>query len=45
MGVGDDDLVRSVRLSGRILSSDPDQVIRILTFSGFNETQGSGGAP
>lgn len=45
VGVGDDDLVRSVRLSGRILSSDPDQVIRILTFSGFNETQGSGGAP
>ena len=35
--VGDDDLVRQVRITGRLLANDPDPVVRVLRFSAFDE--------
>ena len=43
--VGEDDLVRRVRISGKVLANDTEPVVRILTFTNFDEAQPSASAP
>lgn len=39
--VGEDDLVRKVRIEGQVLADDVDPVVRVLTFTNFDEAQPS----
>ena len=43
--VGEDDLVRRVRIAGKVLANDTEPVVRILTFTNFDEAQPSASAP
>ena len=43
--VGEDDLVRRVRIAGKVLANDMEPVVRILTFTNFDEAQPSVSAP
>ena len=43
--VGEDDLVRRVRIAGKVLANDIEPVVRILTFAAFDEAQPSVSAP
>ena len=43
--VGEDNLVRRVRIAGKVLANDTEPVVRILTFAAFDEAQPSVSAP
>ena len=43
--VGEDDLIRRVRIAGKVLANDTEPVVRILTFTNFDEAQPSASAP
>lgn len=39
--VGEDDLVRKVRITGKVVANDVEPVVRVLTFTDFDEAQPS----
>ena len=43
--VGEDNLIRRVRIAGKVLGNDTEPVVRILTFTNFDEAQPSASAP